>query len=114
MRITLLSVAVLTGAFFVAAAGVHAGVAERSTRRVQLLEIEPTAPVADRLPPLIRQSLATNPVEPIPVGEFGPFGQGAHEDTAPVAPLSAPTSPLLDLHMDPDPGDVTAPANTAP
>ena len=113
MRIKLLPVAVLTGLWIVASSGVDAGVAQRA-RRVQLLEIEPAAPVADQLPPLIRQSLATNPAEPIPVGKFGPFGVGAREDTAPVAPAAEPAYPLLDLKTDPDPGDVTAPANTAP
>lgn len=86
----------------------HAKLAPRAA-----LAVEPTAPVADRLPALVRSSLAAHPVEPIPVGEFGPFGVGA-DDTAPVAPQADPGWSVLDLRTDPDPGDAAAPATPTP
>ena len=107
-----LRTAVLTACWITAAAGLYAGVADRAPAR-RALALEPAAPVADRPSVLIRDSLASQPVEPIPVGELGPFGTAAAEDTAPVAPAAEPAYPLLDLRNDPDPADAAAPVTPA-
>lgn len=95
-----------------AVTAVEARVAERRAQPRARLAVEPEAPVADRLPLLVRNSLAAHPIEPIPVGEFGPFG--VTEDTAPVAPAADPGWSVLDLRTDPDPGDASAPATPNP
>ena len=63
--------------------------------------VVPAAPVADRPTGMIAGSLKAMPVEPIPVGSFGEFGQSAGAEIAPVAPSGYQ---LLELH-----GDVEAP-----
>lgn len=108
MRVAL--IAVLGAGFLVAgAAAVDAGVAERAVRKGCAPGQSALATrTADEPAPLVRESLRRQPPEPIPVGTFGPFGQSAREaaDTAPVAP---PSWNLLDLRMDLEPEDNSAP-----
>lgn len=108
----MLTVTLFAGCFLVAAA--EARVVDRARTPRSGVAVEPSAPVADRPTALIRASLEAHPVEPIPIGEFGPFGQSAGDDVAPVAPLAEPVCPLLDLKLDADPGDAAAPVTPAP
>jgi len=79
-----------------------------------------SAPEAPALVPaaqpsaLIAESLKKMPVEPIPIGEFGPFGvpggdPAAQPEIAPAAPAVPPPSGLLDLRSNPEPEDAVAP-----
>lgn len=113
MMTRMLVAVVGAGLWIALGADLAAGVAAHKPRRAHVvLEAEPPAPVADRPSALVRESLARQPIEPIPVGGFGPFGQSAGPDIAPVAPEAPPSWDLLDLRNDPDPEDASAP--TAP